>query len=144
MVNPNSVEARDIAYHMHGYTNARTHETQGPMVIERGEGAYVYDNDGNRYLEAMSGLWSTALGFSEPRLMEAALQPDEANSILSQFFIQISWARGRACGTTCKPRTGTDEQGVLHQFGIGGQRYRFENDLVSQQCPRQAGKEEGY
>ena len=74
MLNPNSVEARDIACHMHGYTNARAHEAQGPLVIERGEGAYVYDNDGNRYLEAMSGLWSTALGFSEPRLMQAALR----------------------------------------------------------------------
>ena len=74
MLNPNSVEARDIACHMHGYTNARAHEARGPLVIERGEGAYVYDNDGNRYLEAMSGLWSTALGFSEPRLMQAALR----------------------------------------------------------------------
>lgn len=69
---PNSLEARDIAYHLHGYTNAEKHAELGPMIIERGEGIYVYDNNGNRYMEAMAGLWSTALGFSEPRLVEAA------------------------------------------------------------------------
>lgn len=69
---PNSAEARDVAYHLHAYTNARAHEENGPLVIERGDGAFVYDSDGNRYLEAMAGLWSTALGFSEKRLIDAA------------------------------------------------------------------------
>ncbi len=71
-LHPNSAEARDVAYHMHGYTNARAHQQTGPVVIERGEGAYVYDSEGNRYFEAMAGLWSTAVGFSEPRLAQAA------------------------------------------------------------------------
>ena len=39
---PNSIEARDIAYHVHGYTNARAHEANGPLVIDRGEGAVSY------------------------------------------------------------------------------------------------------
>ena len=68
----NSQEARDTAYHLHAYTNAERHLEVGPLVIERGDGAYVIDNTGKRYLEAMSGLWSVALGFSEPRLVEAA------------------------------------------------------------------------
>ncbi len=69
---PNSVEARDIAYHMHSYTNARAHMETGPMVIERGEGAYVFDNNGKKYFEAVAGLWSTAVGFSEQRLVDVA------------------------------------------------------------------------
>jgi len=69
---PNSAHQRDIAYHLHPYTNARRHQEAGPLVIERGEGVYVFDEAGNRYLEAMAGLWSVALGFSEPRLVEAA------------------------------------------------------------------------
>ena len=68
----NSQEARDVAYHLHAYTNAARHLETGPLVIERGDGAYVIDNAGKRYLEAMSGLWSVGLGFSEPRLVEAA------------------------------------------------------------------------
>ncbi|CAM5200651.1 4-aminobutyrate--pyruvate transaminase OS=Castellaniella defragrans OX=75697 GN=HNR28_001152 PE=3 SV=1 [Castellaniella defragrans] len=40
--------------------------------MERGEGIYVFDTQGKRYIEGMSGLWSVAVGFSEPRLAEAA------------------------------------------------------------------------
>ncbi|WP_108663377.1 aspartate aminotransferase family protein [Acuticoccus kandeliae] len=69
---PNSLAARDIAYHIHPYTNARRHERQGPIVIDRGEGIYVYDDQGRQMIEAMAGLWSVALGFGEKRLVEAA------------------------------------------------------------------------
>ena len=44
------------------------------LVIERGEGVHVWDNNGNRYIEAMSGLWSAALGFNEDRLVKAATE----------------------------------------------------------------------
>lgn len=75
---PNSLEARDIAYHMHGYTNARAHQELGPLVMERGEGPYVFDTDGKRYFEAMAGLWSVALGFSEQRLVDVAARQMQA------------------------------------------------------------------
>ncbi|MGY6634323.1 MAG: aspartate aminotransferase family protein [Alkalilacustris sp.] len=71
---PNSPEARDIEFHMHPYTNARRHQEVGPMVLERGEGVHVFDNAGNRYIEAMAGLWSVAVGFSEERLINVALE----------------------------------------------------------------------
>ncbi|MEO0329086.1 MAG: aspartate aminotransferase family protein [Pseudomonadota bacterium] len=71
---PNSPEARDIAYHFHSYTNAVRHAETGPMIIERGEGVHVWDNHGNKYIEAMSGLWSVALGFQEQRLIDAATE----------------------------------------------------------------------
>lgn len=69
---PNSTEARDMAYHLHSYTNPRRLEREGPMVIERGEGIHVFDNSGKRYIEGMAGLWSVAVGFGENRLVEAA------------------------------------------------------------------------
>ena len=71
-VAPNSVEARDIAYHFHAYTNAKKHKEVGPLVIDRGEGIYVYDVSGKRYIEAMAGLWSVAVGFNDKRLVDAA------------------------------------------------------------------------
>ncbi|MGY6411600.1 MAG: aspartate aminotransferase family protein [Alkalilacustris sp.] len=71
---PNSPEARDIEYHMHPYTNARRHQEVGPMVLERGEGIHVFDSAGNRYIEALAGLWSVAVGFSEERLIAAATE----------------------------------------------------------------------
>src|SRR3546814_5025471 len=71
-VRPNSAASRDIAYHLHPYTNARKNEDEGSLIIDRGEGVYVIDDQGNRYLEALAGLWCAGLGFSEPRLAEAA------------------------------------------------------------------------
>ncbi len=69
---PNSPAARDVAYFLHPYTNAKAHEENGPMVITRGEGVYVWDDSGKQYLEAMAGLWSASLGFKEDRLVKAA------------------------------------------------------------------------
>jgi 4-aminobutyrate--pyruvate transaminase len=63
---------RDQSFHLHPATNLRTVQKEGPLVITRGEGVYVYDEDGRRYLEGMSGLWCASLGFSERRLAEAA------------------------------------------------------------------------
>ncbi|WP_319496277.1 aspartate aminotransferase family protein [uncultured Cohaesibacter sp.] len=68
----NSIEARDIAYHMHPVVNLRKYEKTGGLVIERGDGIYVYDNTGKRYIEGLAGLWSVALGFGEKRLAEVA------------------------------------------------------------------------
>jgi len=71
-VRPNSAAARDIAAHLHPYTNARRHESIGPLVITEGKGVYVYDDQGNEYIEGLAGLWCTALGFGEERLVEVA------------------------------------------------------------------------
>ncbi|MBL8660539.1 MAG: aspartate aminotransferase family protein [Rhodospirillales bacterium] len=68
----NSAAARDIAYCIHPYTNLMRHRETGPMVITRGDGVRVYDDAGRAYIEGMAGLWCTALGFSEPRLADAA------------------------------------------------------------------------
>ncbi len=69
---PNSTAARDVAHVLHPYTNARRHEERGPTVLERGDGIYVYDDNGKEYIEGLAGLWSVALGFGEERLVEAA------------------------------------------------------------------------
>ncbi|GAB4169775.1 MAG: aspartate aminotransferase family protein [Thalassobaculales bacterium] len=68
----NSDASRDIAFQVHPYTNQKAFQTEGPLIMTRGEGVFVYDDAGNSYLEAMAGLWSASLGFSEPRLVEAA------------------------------------------------------------------------
>ncbi len=71
---PNSLAARDIAYYFHPATNARRHEQVGPMMIERGEGVRVYDDQGKEYIEGLAGLWSVAVGFGEQRLVKAAAE----------------------------------------------------------------------
>ena len=63
--------AQDIAAHLHSFTNLATHPQVDPLVIVRGDGIFVEDDRGRRYLEAMSGLWCASLGFSNERLAQA-------------------------------------------------------------------------
>ena len=64
--------ARDVEALLHPSTNLLTHRTSGPLVIERGEGVYVYDNAGKRYIEGLAGLWCTGLGYGNQELVETA------------------------------------------------------------------------
>jgi N-methylhydantoinase B/oxoprolinase/acetone carboxylase alpha subunit len=61
---PNSSAARDIAYYLHPQTSLRRHRESGPLIIDRGEGAVIYDDSGKRYIETVAGLWCASLGFS--------------------------------------------------------------------------------
>jgi taurine-pyruvate aminotransferase len=58
-----------IWHHMTPYA-----ASQNPMIVSRGEGPYVIDEDGNRYLDAMSGLWCVNLGYSQKELAEVAFE----------------------------------------------------------------------
>ena len=70
----NSLEAIDVAHVLHPYTDARRLAENGPLIIDRGEGIHVYDRLGKEYIEGFGGLWSVALGFSEERLVNAAVE----------------------------------------------------------------------
>jgi 4-aminobutyrate---pyruvate transaminase len=74
----NSLASRDIAYHLHPYTNLAAHRETGPLVIMRGHGVMVEDDRGKSYIEGVSGLWCASLGFSEPRLVDAAMRQMQA------------------------------------------------------------------
>ena len=69
----NSNAARDIAHHLHPYTNFKKHEEQGPLTIVRGRGIYVMDDDGKEYL-----YWNE----SDKILVASSLvQPEKTDSI---------------------------------------------------------------
>ena len=72
MTTSTALHERDISFHLHPYTNAVKHEQVGPRFIDRGEGIYVFDDQGRKYIEGMAGLWSVAVGFNEQRLVDVA------------------------------------------------------------------------
>ncbi len=63
---------RDAAVVWHGFTQMAVYEDSAPVIVERGEGNYLYDTDGRRYLDAISSLWVTTLGHADPDLNRAA------------------------------------------------------------------------
>lgn len=71
---PGSLQAKDLEYVLHPSTNLAEHQRQGPIVHARAEGVYIWDDQGNQYLEGMSGLWCTALGYGEEELVSVATE----------------------------------------------------------------------
>ena len=67
-----SAVARDIAHAIHPFTDLKRHQTEGPLVISRAEGIYIYDQAGRRYLDGMAGLGCVSLGYGESRLADVA------------------------------------------------------------------------
>jgi 4-aminobutyrate--pyruvate transaminase len=67
-----NLAVRDIETLVHPYTNLAALRETGPLVLERGQGVWVYDSDGKGYIEGMAGLWCTALGYGNEELIEAA------------------------------------------------------------------------
>ena len=59
-------------YFINPYTNLKDIRKYGSLIIEKGRGIYVYDENNNKYIEVLAGLWCVALGFNNKRLIKAA------------------------------------------------------------------------
>lgn len=80
----------DTLYHLHPQTNAATHMDVGPQVFTAGHGATLVDDTGREYLDAMAGLWSVSLGYSEDRLIDAACEQLRALPFVQTFAHRVS------------------------------------------------------
>jgi 4-aminobutyrate--pyruvate transaminase len=65
-------EMRDVEVLLHPATNLAAHRENGPLILDRGEGVYVYDSQGKQYIEGLAGLWCTSLGYGNKELIQAA------------------------------------------------------------------------
>lgn len=67
-----NMQMRDVQSVLHPYTNLVKHRETGPVTFVSGKGVHVFDDAGKDYIEAMAGLWCTALGWGENELAETA------------------------------------------------------------------------
>ncbi|WP_294931955.1 aminotransferase [uncultured Paracoccus sp.] len=72
MTAPQSWEARAEEFSLYGFTDMPSVHERGTVVVTHGEGPYVVDVHGRRYLDANSGLWNMVAGFDHPGLIRAA------------------------------------------------------------------------
>ncbi len=56
----------------HPITNLKAHSSEDLLIVDRGEGVYIYDTNGKKYLEGLAGLWCSSLGYGVEELGEAA------------------------------------------------------------------------
>ncbi len=62
----------DGLHHLHPFSNHKSLRANGVRVIVRGEGPYIFDSEGKRILDGMSGLWTTNIGYGRKELADAA------------------------------------------------------------------------
>ena len=62
----------NLSSHLYGFTDMKSLNERGPLIISRGEGIYVYDIYNKKLLDANSGLWNACAGFDHPGLIEVA------------------------------------------------------------------------
>lgn len=79
-------QALDAAHHIHAFVDQKALNAEGPRVMVRGEGLQLWDNDGKRYLDGMSGLWCTNLGYGRQDLAAAATRQLEQLPYYNMFF----------------------------------------------------------
>jgi len=58
--------------HLYGFTDMKSLNERGPIIISRGKGIYVFDIHNKQYLDANSGLWNSCAGFDHPGIIEVA------------------------------------------------------------------------
>ena len=71
MTRTESLRRRDLAAVWHPFTQMAEWEADAPLVIERGEGNYLIDTDGNRYFDGVSSLWVNLFGHRRREIDEA-------------------------------------------------------------------------
>ena len=62
---------RDLHHVWHPCTQHKDYETTPPILVERAEGIYLYDREGNRYMDVISSWWVNLFGHNHPRLNAA-------------------------------------------------------------------------
>ena len=79
-------QAADAAHFLHPFTDHQALAAKGVRVITRGEGVYVWDSEGNRIFDAMSGLWCVNVGYGQEALIEAATRQMRTLPFYNAFF----------------------------------------------------------
>jgi len=80
------IQAMDSAHFIHPFTDHGDLATRGARVIAKAEGIYVWDSEGEKMLDAMSGLWCVNVGYGRKALADAAYQQMMTLPFYNSFF----------------------------------------------------------
>jgi len=76
----------DLRHHLHPFTDHKELKIKKPKVVVRANGVFIFDNDGKKYLDAMSGLWCVNIGYGRKELALAAQKQMEELPYYNTFF----------------------------------------------------------
>jgi len=79
-------QALSKAHHLAPFSDYQQLKEQGPRIITKAQGVYVWDSEGNQILDAMAGLWCVAIGYGREELADAASKQMRELPFYNLFF----------------------------------------------------------
>jgi putrescine---pyruvate transaminase len=79
-------QALDAAHHVHPFTDTAALRREGVRVITRSDGVYLWDSEGNKIIDGMSGLWCVQVGYGNRELAEAGYEALKTLPYYNHFF----------------------------------------------------------
>ncbi len=76
----------DKDHHLHPFTDHKDLHRKRSRIITRAEGVYIYDADGSRILDGMSGLWCVNAGYGRQEIIDAATEQMKELPYYNNFF----------------------------------------------------------
>ncbi|OEZ98677.1 aspartate aminotransferase family protein [Duganella phyllosphaerae] len=81
-----AIQKLDTAHYMHPFTDHQALGEKGARVMVRGEGIYLWDSEGNKILDGMSGLWCVNVGYGRKSISDAVYRQMETLPFYNSFF----------------------------------------------------------
>ena len=81
-----ALQKTDSAHYLHPFTDHADLAKTGARIIERAEGVYVWDTEGHKILDGMSGLWCVNMGYGQQSLVDAASKQMTILPFYNSFF----------------------------------------------------------
>jgi putrescine aminotransferase len=86
--NPQTLEWQALSseHHLAPFSDYKQLKEKGPRIVTRAEGVYLWDSEGNKILDGMSGLWCVAIGYGRDELADAASRQMRELPYYNLFF----------------------------------------------------------
>ncbi len=81
-----AIQKLDSAHYLHPFTDFKDLNQKGARVMVRGEGIYLWDSEGKKILDGMSGLWCVNVGYGRTSISEAVYAQMETLPFYNSFF----------------------------------------------------------
>lgn len=79
-------QALDAAHHIHPFSDTAALNKEGVRVITRADGVYLWDSEGKKIIDGMSGLWCVQVGYGNRELAEAGYEALKTLPYYNHFF----------------------------------------------------------
>ena len=104
------LDRRHVFHPMHAFDIINT---EGALPIDRAEGAYIYDTEGKRYLDAVGGMWCTNIGTGRQEMADAIAEQVVKCNYSNMFVDMTNDVATRLCAKLAELAPGSLNHTVL-------------------------------